>query len=112
MEFKGTKGKWSFSHQKGEYNSCFQAQIWREDGFSLALIEPTKNENEATYNALLISKAPEMLKELQETLKDLLCIQGSIYDSSRIDARWEGVYDIIQKQIDRKKQLIKEATEL
>lgn len=65
MEFKGTKGKWGYSPQKGNKTRGFQAQVWREDKFSLALIEPTENQEEATANALLISKAPEMLEMLK-----------------------------------------------
>lgn len=97
--------------------SEFKGTKWSLGGISGRMIKTNKYSGfvadvDTKENALLISKAPEMLSELEETVKDLLCIQGSIYDSSRIDARWEGVYDIIQKQIDRKKQLIKQATKI
>lgn len=98
MEFKGKQRAEEYASKKSS------SPVFKENHIKDYL---------SGYNqALKDSKAPEMLQELQETLKDLLCIQGSIYDSSRIDARWEGAYDIIQKQIDRKKQLIKQATEL
>lgn len=57
-------------------------------------------EHEDNINEVLIS-------ELKETITDLLCIQGSIYDACKTDKRWEGIYEIIQKQIDIKKELIK-----
>lgn len=65
MEFKGTKGDWSSSPQKGIPNHCFQAQVWGPDGKSLALIEPTEDENEASYNAKLISVAPKLFNKLR-----------------------------------------------
>ena len=107
MEFKGTKGNW----EQITANWDLDQEVFVEDT-EIIVAKVFGKPHEQIYNALLISKAPEMLQELQETLKDLLCIQGSIYDSSRIDARWEGAYDVIQKQIDRKKELIKQATEL
>lgn len=108
MYFKGTRENWELKKLTNRIIIGESiADVW---GFDAHIDSKAKEEMEA--NALLISKAPEMLQELQETLKDLLCIQGSIYDSSRIDARWEGAYDVIQKQIDRKKELIKQATEL
>lgn len=68
-EFKGTKGKWGYSPQKGNKTRGFQAQVWREDKFSLALIEPTENQEEATANARLIAHAPEMLEMLEQLIE-------------------------------------------
>ncbi len=68
MEFKGTKGKWESSRQKGVPGHCYQAQVF-VDGISMACIEPTDQEEEASANALLISKAPEMLEMLKEANK-------------------------------------------
>lgn len=109
-KFKGTKGKWGYSPQKGNKTRGFQAQVWREDKFSLALIEPTENQEEATANAQLIAHAPEMYDEIKESITDLLCIQSNVFDACKTDNRWEGVYEIIQKQIDRKKDLLTRAT--
>lgn len=91
FEFKGTKGKWSYSKQKGIKNHCFQAQVWNENGDSMAIIEPTDNEYEASANALLISKAPEMLEMLQYFVDN-------------------NMLSVVGEEI--AKQLIKEATEL
>ena len=85
MEFKGTKGKWNY--EKGTYleNTFF---------FSFNNDEATE---ETKANALLISKAPEMLEKLAE-VKDLL----EAYPS-------EAEMNLKAVEI---RQLIKEATEL
>lgn len=70
------------------------------------LIEDASQDNSKN------SKAPKMLEEIKESIKDLLCLQGSVHESLKVDKRWDGVYELLQKQIDRKKQLIKEATEI
>ncbi|AXF52381.1 MAG: hypothetical protein [Caudoviricetes sp.] len=59
MEFKGTKGKWIADAEKGT--------VIKSDGNRLCLLYYTnyKNKNEIPYNALLISKAPEMLDMLK-----------------------------------------------
>jgi hypothetical protein len=87
MEFKGTKGKWF---------------IWREDLIvtdydtkeDVVCIKPQiKNIENWKANALLISKAPEMLEMLQSLLNESEDI----------------VHSEIKKHIE---QLIKEATEI
>ena len=87
MEFKGTKGKWIIAQNN--------VNIWADntkvancDNNSQASMYRIKDEEEMKYNALLISKAPEMLEMLQ-----------SIADGECPDLK-----DI--------KKLIKEATEL
>lgn len=83
MEFKGTKGKW-VSNGNDVLIDDRSRQIQLEyncGGFGI----------EREYNALLISKAPEMLEMLKEI----------IYSDSDV----EDVYR-------RAKQLIKQATEL
>lgn len=92
MEFKGTKGKWKIIKRNEPYhngldieNVCMLYQL------------PDDNESEDIYNAnaLLISKAPEMLEMLIE-LKDTLA-----------DGRTFGYNDY-----DRLEELIKQATEI
>ena len=70
MEFKGTKGEWSFSKQQGGIRSCFQAQVWDEDGNNLAIIEATLGSSESTANAKLIAAAPELLQALEFLKKE------------------------------------------
>jgi hypothetical protein len=58
MEFKGTKGKWHFDKKN--------AKVYKEDGNVLCICYHTNiiNKEESEPNALLISKAPEMLEML------------------------------------------------
>jgi hypothetical protein len=91
--FKGTKGKWDYSKQTGNIGHCFQAQIWRQDTKSLVIINPTETEQEANSNALLISKAPEMLEMLEDILSGM---------------RGEN-FEVTELEIEK---LIKEATEV
>lgn len=108
MEFKGTKGKWY-----SEYKSGYWKITDDERKGSIADVYFFYDEKDtAEHNAKLIEKAPEMLFELNETLKDLLVLQGNVLESTKIDKKWDGMYELIQTWIDRKKQLIKEATEL
>jgi hypothetical protein len=80
MEFKGTKGKWEVTISN-EY--CGDYSIKNENGSA------TSFEDEA--NALLISKAPEMLEMLNKVCKKL---------------KGNG-FPMLQEEIE---QLIKEAT--
>jgi len=59
MEFKGTKGNW--------YVSKGHKTINDEKGFGIAQENGIRNSNEWDANALLISKAPEMLNMLKTT---------------------------------------------
>lgn len=62
-EFKGTKGKWY--HENGKSVSIFHPKIIGERICTVIIsgFEPTEED---FYNALLISKAPEMLEMLIE----------------------------------------------
>lgn len=98
-EFKGTKGRWY--HDKGNSLSIFHPKAV---GVILATVHKTstigkhsydlslKETDEYKYNALLISKAPEMLEILIEL--------SNLTSSSLLNLQ------------DRAKILIKEATEL
>lgn len=84
MEFKGTKAKW------------FTTGLTVFSEHSTKSIHSSKNnEKEDKYNALLISKAPELLEMVDELLKELAFHN---YNHSTT--------------IYRAKELIKEATEL
>jgi hypothetical protein len=80
MEFKGTKGKWEVSVNQFENNNIIC------DGFYLG-------EARNKYDALLISKAPEMLEMLKKIILE-------------IDPHSQS------KQYGEIEQLIEEATEL
>ena len=63
--------KWTYSAQKGTPGHCFQAQVWDEKDQSIAVIESTKNPEDATAIAKLMSEAPE-IKEQHEKMFELL----------------------------------------
>ena len=84
MEFKGTKGKW-FTTVLGDVYSENQV----DNEIICEVIHGKLEETKA--NALLISKAPEML-EMLETVLNNSDVPNEIYDKA--------------------KQLIKEATEI
>ncbi len=96
MEFKGTKGKWIKSLSKKN-----NIVVKSEDGFKVNLTfgkisgedctVPTCCKTEQHANALLVSKAPEMLYLLNDLLHD------------------KGLNEVSVREIEL---LIKEATEL
>jgi len=50
MEFKGTKGEWTYSRQIGIPGHCTCAQLWDGDGKKLAVINTIESEEEASSN--------------------------------------------------------------
>ena len=99
MEFKGTKGKWELSENGGVY-------VTSNIGMICDLVTSSKEDK---ANALLISKAPEMLTALQEVirLRDLIDYDESIVNESNI-----GEASALRQILNRIETLIKEATEL
>ena len=92
MEFKGTKGKWDtmWDFSKGWDKRCLSIVTDMENDYDIiANVVIYENEEIEQANALLISKAPEML----EMLKDIKDYLGSD----------------VRMKVDK---LIKEATEL
>jgi hypothetical protein len=84
--FKGTKGKWVIG-------STPSGKVKIQDGYGFSIANMTSTiDQENRLNALLISKAPEMLEMLEKTERTL-----------------REVYECDTTEI---KQLIKEATEL
>lgn len=70
-EFKGTKGKWNISS-----NNTFVLK--KEDDNVLARLYYSNSENlkEVPYNALLISKSPEMLEMLNKAAEKLYSVEN------------------------------------
>ncbi len=95
MEFKGTKGKWEVMDAS---RFAVPFIVFNDNDETIFQCYNTKQGNDAQANALLISKAPEMLEMLKNYLADL----NNIIPSS--DAQRSRIYDI--------EQLIKEATEI
>lgn len=67
-----TKGESSSDKQKGKLGHCFAAQVWNEDGTSVAYMEPTNVENEASANAALFSDALNIANKTGLTPSELL----------------------------------------
>ena len=91
MEFKGSKGKWNI--ERHQHQLCGDYLIIDENDYQLAIAdnEYIQDYEKTKANALLISKAPEMLELLQSLVSSEMTPLA------------------IRKQA---KQLIKEATEL
>ena len=75
MEFKGTKGKWILNWSGG--NPCQNLlQIISENNIEVCnfgdseLYYPTEGKEPNEYDALLISKAPEMLEKIKEFIEN------------------------------------------
>ena len=100
MEFKGTKGKWKYEVIYGKNRPKITVQVPIRESYNQELILGIIGEDDCTVascccreehaNALLISKAPEMLELLQSLVSSEMTPLA------------------IRKQA---KQLIKEATE-
>lgn len=93
-EFKGTKGKWILRENKSTIMSeekCLIARVFDGKGNAL-LTDKSQSDIIVEANALLISKAPEMLEMLK-----------------RCERTLREVYEVETTEI---KQLIKQATEL
>ena len=99
--FKGTKGKWEFRPfaKQGKYVAFeldFDFGIDQKSTLTLWCDEIIPNEEEMS-NALLISKAPEMLEMLEECLDNFRDLSDT---------------GMGKEMIVKINQLIKEATEL
>ena len=98
MEFKGTKGNWIIATNN--------VNVWADntkvancDNNSQASMYRIKNEEEMEANALLISKAPEMLEMLEKFY--LMCSKNTY-----------PLEEELKYMSKKAEQLIKEATEL
>jgi hypothetical protein len=102
MEFKGTKEKWFIDNEESHImtNGIYCNVISTEKTISLA--DVYGDDEEAQANALLISKAPEMLEMLNNQLEFLIYCR----DNMKV------LRPVFNQKIVRIKQLIKEATEI
>ena len=109
MEFKGTKGKWNI--ERHQHQLCGDYLIIDENDYQLAIAdnEYIQDYEKTKANALLISKAPEMLEALKTviSLRDLIDYDESIVNESNI-----GEASALNQMLKRIDSLIKEATEL
>lgn len=102
-EFKGTQGNWIL-------NEKYQT-IEDSEGYGIAQQNGIKNSNSWLEDAKLIACAPEMFKEINETIIDLKILRNQILDASKTNHLFEGMPELIDKWIERKEELIKKATE-
>lgn len=65
MEFKGTKGQWKLQQSKND-TFDYDVQIVGICGFFSQPNDTSDDDEMMYYNALLASKAPEMLEMLQK----------------------------------------------
>ena len=102
MQFKGTKGKWRLESN----NSGLIKRVHVNDyGFAEVYFNTnSQSEEEYEANALLISKAPELLEKLNELTQ---IVNGYIQEQANNNCFPN---DIIQKVL-KAEQLIKEATD-
>lgn len=98
MEFKGTKGKWRECQSKD--GDIVSDQGKREPSKNVCFLDIRKERNK--YDALLISKAPEML----ELLKSVSELQKDNYGNGT------KTHLAMIKKVKEIDELIKEATEL
>jgi len=59
---------WTFTQQTGVPGHCDCAQVWDENGKSLAIIEPTADEADATKIAAMMASAPDLVAELSAAI--------------------------------------------
>ena len=97
MEFKGTKGKWYLQEYTDDYTNIIRVKTDISD--TIFLGSSSQNPKpEYRANALLISKAPEMLEMLKEVIEFTKKVQAP--STSAL---------FLRQEIE---QLIKEATEI
>ena len=110
MEFKGTKGKWEVGIVNNGEHGINGIVVWspeyskKSDGtYEMVCHISTPEEETKTDspNALLISKAPEMLEMLKE-------ISEFIDENENVNY----MVRLLSREVPNIKQLIKEATEL
>lgn len=102
--FKGTKGNWEVEFDI----ASLQKHIKCGNKY---IAEVSFGNVENNSNAKLIACAPEMMKEIEETITDLKILRNQISFESKTVNHWVGMPELIDKWIERKEQLIKKATE-
>ena len=91
MKYKGIKGNYHYSPQKGTRGHCFAAQVWSDvEERYVATINSTEDEETANKTAQLFAAAPEMLIALQNIENDNKSIPEPI---------WSMVQNVIKKAI-------------
>ena len=109
-KFKGTQGEW-----KRNGRIIFIGGSQTQSNFDQVILKAytskfyERAQEEAEANAKLIAAAPELLKALQETDKDLCVLWGQMLDLEKTNPIAEGLSNLIQNWRDRNKQAINKA---
>lgn len=116
MEFKGTKGRWILRDNRSTIMSeeqCLVARVF--DGKGYALLDGKKqSEGIVEANALLMSKAPELLEMLSEASSVIQRLKLSmlVHPDCQVGSEFDDYTSLAQETEDEIEKLIKEATNL
>lgn len=105
--FKGTKGTWYLQDYTDAYTNIVRSNDGINKTIYITNVYGSPKNNEYRYDALLISKAPEMLEKLQESTEVI-----KWYMENSTSELPETFFNIGANQIEQNELLIKEATEL
>ena len=120
MEFKGTKGKWVIKDYRQETVLSLSKDrkdiVIAECGnfYDVTGSYHRTHEDEQNANALLISKAPEMLEMLHKAKLELSRIKGSMmaHPDCEEGSEFDDYTNSAEEVENEIEQLIKQATEL
>jgi hypothetical protein len=108
-EFKGTKGKWEVNPRASRNVRCNNLTVANcsqgQDG---------ENEIEEKHNALLISKAPDLLEELDKARQIIRSLKLSMlgHPDCTYNSEFDDLTTKAQQSEDEIEKVIKGATEL
>ena len=103
-EFKGTKGEWTVKRERG-----YDIDVTNKDGDICWLGLSEFTDETKLANAKLIAAAPELLKALLETDKDLCILWAQILDLEKTNPIAEGLSNLIKQWRERNKEAINKA---
>ncbi|MCT3788474.1 hypothetical protein HZQ67_13955 [Elizabethkingia anophelis] len=98
-EFKGTKGKWYLQEYTDSYTNIIRCDNGKGADTIFLASTPQSTSPEERYNALLMSKAQEMLETLKVLVSEFQVYKQNANGTSKCEA------------IIKAEELIKEATE-
>ena len=111
-EFKGNNGKWEVGKEEMTVISDSRNNIPTDTGHDDIQYYGGYLIAESIYNkedAKLIAAAPEMLKALLETDKDLCVLEGNMAQIEKTDPRAEGMTALVTGWRTRNKEVINKA---
>ena len=91
---EATKTTWSAAEQKGEPGHCFSAQVFDENGVSIATLDARSDVEAVNSNARLMAASPRLAAVLREA------IVWDGYDEEGVPAVWLGEAEAFLASID------------